>query len=263
MRFLDLFSQARLYDLAHAYRVGIPHHPAHPPYLFGMTKIHGEYMWGKCSSAAEAIALGGHVGTHMDALCHFSCGGQLYGGVDVAPIQHHNTGIGALSIDRVVPVFRRGVLLDVAGYEGVDVLPEDFAIDANELAAVSKAQHVDVRPGDVVLVRTGWTKYWNEPGHYINEVRAPGVTEDGARWLSAQAIFAAGSDTIAFELVPSQMPVHAHFLVEKGIHIFEALNLEELAADRIISFGFVAIPLKLAGATGSPVRPVAVVENPQ
>jgi len=262
-RFLDLFSNARLFDLAHEYRTGIPHHPAHPPYLFGMTKIHGEYMWGKSSSAGEAIALGGHVGTHMDALCHFSCGGQLFGGVEVAPIQDHSTGIGSLSIDTVVPVFRRGVLLDVAGYEGVDVLPEDFAIDAAELESVANAQDAGIGAGDVVLIRTGWTKYWNEPGHYINEVRCPGVNEDGANWLSARGIFAGGSDTIAFELTPSQMPVHVHFLVDKGIHIFEALNLESLAAERIVTFGFVAIPLKLAGATGSPVRPVAVVEAPR
>ena len=87
----------------------------------------------------------------------------------------------------------------------------------------------------------------------------PGVDEAGGRWLSAKGIFAAGSDTIAFELVPSQMPVHAHFLVEKGIHIMEALDLEPLAADGVAEFAFVAIPLKLAGGTGSPIRPIALV----
>src|SRR5205823_250781 len=80
---LQAFSNAKIYDLAHTYRIGMPHHPVHPPYLFGLVKAHGEYMRGDVSSAAEAIALGGHVGTHIDALCHFSRDGKVYGGAEV------------------------------------------------------------------------------------------------------------------------------------------------------------------------------------
>jgi kynurenine formamidase len=54
------------------------------------------------------------------------------------------------------------------------------------------------------------------------------------------------------------MPVHVHLLVESGIHIIEALNLEELARDRVYEFVFVAAPLKIRGATGSPIRPLAL-----
>jgi kynurenine formamidase len=138
----------------------------------------------------------------------------------------------------------------------VDVLPVDFAIGPEVLAVASKAE---IRAGDVVLIRTGWAKYWDDPRKFIAEVHGPGVDEAGARWLSAKGIFAAGSDTIAFELVPSGMPVHTHLLVEKGIHIIEALDLEKLAADGVTEFAFVAIPLKLGGGTGSPIRPIALV----
>jgi kynurenine formamidase len=79
--------------------------------------------------------------------------------------------------------------------------------------------------------------------------------------LSEQKIFAAGSDTVAFEHVPSQMEVHVHLLVEHAIHIIECLNLEELARDGVKEFTFVALPLKIRGGTGSPVRPVAIVEH--
>jgi kynurenine formamidase len=73
-------------------------------------------------------------------------------------------------------------------------------------------------------------------------------------------VFAAGSDTVAFEKVPDPaMPVHVHLLVECGIHIIECLNLEELAAARMYEFLFLALPLKIRGATASPIRPVAVV----
>jgi kynurenine formamidase len=83
---------------------------------------------------------------------------------------------------------------------------------------------------------------------------------EGARWLSDRGVFAAGSDTVAFEKQPDPaMPVHVHLLVEKGIHIIECLNLEELAAAGVHEFLFIALPLKIRGATGSPVRPVAVV----
>jgi kynurenine formamidase len=153
---------------------------------------------------------------------------------------------------------RRGVLLDVARQQGVDTLPVSFAIAPETLEAVAAAQNVPVRPGDIVLIRTGWARFWQNPREYVAEVRGPGVDEAGARWLSERAIFAAGSDTIAFELVPSQMPVHTHLLVERGIHILEALDLEALAADRVWSFVFLAIPLKIAGGTGSPIRPIAL-----
>ena len=91
-------------------------------------------------------------------------------------------------------------------------------------------------------------------------MRGPGPAVEGARWLSERGIFAAGSDTVAFERVPDpSMPVHVHLLVESGIHIVECLNLEGLAAAGVAEFLFVALPLKIRGATGSPVRPIALV----
>jgi len=254
---LRAFANAKVYDLAHTYRIGMPHHPVHPPYLFGLVKAHGEYMRGDVSSAAEAIALGGHVGTHIDALCHFSKGGKVFGGAEV--VQSYAGGVDQLSIDTVGPIVRRGVLLDVAGHKGVDVLPVDFVIEPDLLDAITQSHNIEIRLGDVVLIHTGWSKYWDDPRKFIAEVQGPGINEASARWLSEKGIFAAGSDTIAFEFVPSNMPVHAHFLVEKGIHIIEALDLERLAADLVTEFAFIAIPLKLEGGTGSPIRPIAVV----
>lgn len=238
----------------------MPHHPNHPPFLFSLSKKHGDYVGpGGVSSAAEALTLGGHVGTHMDALCHFSCGGKLHGGIEAEAVQSYGAGLERLSIDTVAPILRRGVLLDIAGQEGVEALPPEFTVTPEHLEAAAKAHGVVVEPGDVVLLRTGWARYWNDAARYINSVCGPGPDEAGARWLSERKIFAAGSDTTAFERVPAaSMPVHVHLLVEKGIHIIEALNLEELAATRVYSFVFVAIPLKIRGGTGSPIRPIAL-----
>lgn len=258
---LNLIRNAKVYDLAQPYYVGMPHHPNHPPFLYSLSKKHGDYVGqGGVSSAAEAITLGGHVGTHIDALCHFSCGGKLHGGIEAGPLQSYNTGLQKYSVDTVAPIFRRGVLLDVAGQAGVEALPADFAVTPEHLEQAAQAHGVQIERGDVVLLRTGWGRFWDDARRYIAEARGPGPQEPAARWLSSRGIFAAGSDTVAFEMVPSTaMPVHVHLLVDSGIHIIECLDLEELAAQRVYSFVFAAAPLKIRGGTGSPMRPLALV----
>lgn len=254
-------ARAQIYDLAQPYYTGMPHHPNHPPFLFALNKKHGDYVARNgSSSASEGLALGGHVGTHIDALCHFSCGGKLHGGVPVAGVQSYSGGLEAYTVDTIAPIFRRGVLLDIARNRHADALPADFEIQPDDLAAAAQAQNVQIRAGDVVLLRTGWARYWDDAARFIAQVHGPGPGEAGARWLSSHRIFAAGSDTVAFEKVPdSNMPVHVHLLVESGIHIIECLNLEQLAAEHRYTFLFVAAPLKIRGATGSPIRPLAIV----
>jgi kynurenine formamidase len=250
----ELLTGATVYDLAQPYFVGMPHHPSHPPFLYSLVKQHGDYVGpAGNSSAADAIALGTHLGTHIDALCHFSCGGKLHGGDEAAAAQSYAGGLRRHSIDTIAPILRRGVLLDVAGAEP---LPEDYTITPEDLARAARAE---IRPGDIVLIRTGWSRYFEDARRFISEVRGPGPAIDGARWLSERRVFAAGSDTVAFEKVPdADMPVHVHLLVESGIHIIECLNLDDLAAAGVTEFLFVALPLKIRGATGSPIRPVAI-----
>ncbi len=262
---LEQIRQAKVYDLGQPLFPGMPHYPTHPPFLFGLTKKHGDLVGeGGMSSAADAIALGSHVGTHIDALCHFSCGGKLHGGIEASSVQSDSGGIREHSVDTIAPVLRRGVLLDVAAHVKTDALSTDFAIGAELLESVAKAENVAIQKGDIVLLRTGWARFWNDPARYITggsgmAAAGPGPELEGARWLSTRGIFAAGSDTVAFEKVPTaSMPVHVHLLVESGIHIIEALNLEELSRERVYEFVFVAAPLKIRGGTGSPIRPLAL-----
>src|SRR5262249_31649356 len=155
--------------------------------------------------------------------------GICFGGEAVEQSYEH--GMARLGVDTIAPIVRRGVLLDIAGLQGVDALPADFEITPDHL---SRATHGEIEAGDIVLLRTGWARYFSDAKKYINNIVAPGPAVDAARWLSSLEIFAAGSDTVAFERVPdSAMPVHVHLLVESGIHIIEVLNLEELARDRV------------------------------
>ncbi len=254
---LELLAGAKVYDLAQPYFVGMPHFPTHPPFLFSLVREHGDQVGPQGhSSSAEAMALGGHVGTHIDALCHFSMRGKLYGGAGIT--QSYAAGVQQYAAETIAPVLRRAVLLDIAGMQGAAPLAEDFEVRPEHLEAAGRG--VEIRPGDVVLLRTGWAAYYGEPARFLPRGRSPGPSLDGARWLSARGVFAAGSDTLTFEKVPAEtMPVHVHLLVESGIHIMECLNLEELAAAGVRECLFVAAPLKIRGATGAPMRPVAVV----
>ncbi len=265
----DQLVRARVFDLAQPYYPGAPHYPTHPPFLYGLTKKHGDMVGtGGVSSSADAIALGSHVGTHIDALCHFSCGGKLHGGIDAAGNQDTTHGMQQLGVDTIGPIVRRGVLLDMAAVAGADPLPPPFAITPAHLDAAVARHGVIIRPGNVVLLRTGWGALWHDAVRYVTghvagaQVAGPGPEREGAEWLSARGIFAAGSDTIAFERVPSgAMPVHVHLLVECGIHIIEALNLEDLARAGVYEFTFIGAPLKIRGATGAPLRPLAFAEG--
>ena len=256
----DHLRRAKVYDLAQPYFVGMPRHPMHPPFLFSLTKLHGDYVLPNGgSSASEGLALGGHLGTHIDALCHFSCGGKLHGGHNVAEAQSYSGGLRQYSVDTLAPIVRRGVLLDIAGQQHVPSLPPSFEITPDHLESAVRTQEIEIQSGDIVLLRTGWGAFFDDPARFESQMHNPGPAESGARWLSSKGIFAAGSDTINFELVPSRtMPVHVHLLVERGIHIIECLNLEQLAAERAFEFIFVASPLKIRGGTGSPIRPFAL-----
>ena len=256
MALWDEFAGARVFDLAQPYFVGMPHFPTHPPFLFGLTKKHGDSIGPHGhSSAADAIALGSHVGTHIDALSHFSCGGKLFGGHEVEPLQSYEGGLRRHSVDTIAPILRRAVLLDLASH---GPLPADHEVSPAELVAA--AENLEIRRGDLILLRTGWGAKYSDARQFVNDTRCPGPGLAAAQWLSAQGIFAAGSDTVAFEKVPAPaMPVHVHLLVESGIHIIECLNLEELAAERIREFLFIGAPLKIQGATGAPMRPLALV----
>ena len=115
----------------------------------------------------------------------------------------------------------------------------------------------------MLLVRTGYGTSWNDETAYLN---AAGVSKSGNIWAADQKVAAVGADNMAWDCMTDRDPEthmalfgHAHLLVTHGIHIIENLNLEELAAARQHTFGFVGIPLKFRGATGSPIRPLALV----
>ena len=125
--------------------------------------------------------------------------------------------------------------------------------------ANTNTEYRDLPLSFLIESKTNPRRFFEDSARFEAQLKGPGPAEQGARWLSGHEIFAAGSDTIAFERMPARsMTVHVHLLVESGIYIIECLNLEQLAADRVYEFGFVAAPLKIRGGTGSPIRPIAL-----
>jgi kynurenine formamidase len=251
-------------DLGRQLRVGMPQSPNHPQFWHTLPRRHGDMVRADGGSAAnDMLSMGTHVGTHIDALAHVSQNGKLYGGTDAA-----TAGIGGkyhdLGVHTVAPMLRRGVLLDVPAMLGVDICEGGYEITVDDLERTAEQEGLEVQAGDVVLIRSGWGRRFAEGVSYIGpDTGVPGVGEAGANWLAEKKVHAAGADTIAFErLAPhgghGLLPAHRVLLVEHGIYIIESLDLEQLAA-RVLEFTFVLVPLNIYGATGSPVRPLALV----
>lgn len=260
-RIRELVTKGKVYDLGMEYYVGMPHHPNHPPFAFALIKLHGEIMYPGGVSACNCLfTTGGHTGTHLDAPGHISLNGQVHGVGDIRPWQDY-TGLKRGGIDGVSPIVTRGVLLDIAGMEGVECLDEGYSIDSTVLKKAQEVQGVSIEAGDAVLLRTGWIRHFADPPAYVShEKGCPGLVEDGAEWLAQKRVKCVGSDTLALEKTPApSLPVHVILLVRNGISIMEMLNLDELARDRVYEFLLVVSPLKIKGGTASPVRPIAIV----
>ncbi|HEX6710927.1 MAG TPA: cyclase family protein [Rubrobacter sp.] len=256
-----------VFDLAQPLSAETPHSPNHPPFRMALMRRHGDTVREDGSSASnELISTGGHTGTHVDALAHVSYMGHLHGG---APADEAQRGgrFSTLGVDTIEPMVCRGVLLDVAGLHDVDVLPGGYGITEGDLSSAGRASGVEVRAGDVALVRSGWAQHFDDPGAFVgHETGVPGPTEEAARWLAQRGVRATGAETIAYEQIKPEvghalLPVHRLLLVEHGIHIIEVMDLMGLAAAGVHEFLFVLAPLKIVGGTGSPVRPLAVVQR--
>jgi len=256
----DLLSEGKFYELGHALKQGMTHHPNHPPFMFSLSRQHGDTIKACFSSANDIFTMGGHTGTHIDALGHVSDDGKIYGGLDAHEIQHVTHGLSVHDVCALTPIMARGRLLDVARFKGKEFLEESYPVTAADLKGTAESQGTKIEKGDVVLVRTGWTRVFDDHARYgAHQESPPGVTLDGAQWLLDQGMRATGNDTGVYELRVEGLPVHRLLLKQHGVPIMENMNLESVATDQVYTFLFLAIPMRIVGGTGSPIRPLAVV----
>ncbi|HVD43755.1 MAG TPA: cyclase family protein [Rubrobacter sp.] len=258
----------RVFDLEQPRTERMPIHPAHRQagYSYLLHRHHEDEFRpetsGPRTGAAGVLICGEHTGTHIDALSHQSDSLTLCGGVPVEEVQSPR-GFSRHGVEEIPPIVAPGVLLDVAAKDGVESLDHGRVVTAADLAECCEAQGVSVEAGSLALVRLGNAGFWDDEERYL---AGPGMDASAARWMANKNVLAVGADNMAWDAPGLKDPElgclmagHLILLARRGIYIIENLALDELAASGRYNFEFVCTPLKLVGATGSPVRPLAVV----
>ncbi len=203
----------------------------------------------------------GQVGTQFDGFAHQTYGDSFYNCFKVSEVATR-TGFTKLGVENVGALVTRGVLIDVAALKGVATLPDSYEITVEDLQQALKRQNLTLQPGDAVIIHTGWGRLWGkENARYMT--KSPGIGIAAGEWLAKQDPMLLGADNIPVEVAPAvdpklSGPIHQMMLVVYGIHLLENLKLDELAEKRVHEFAFVMQPLKLQGATGSTVAPIAI-----
>ncbi|MCW2947728.1 MAG: cyclase family protein [Actinoallomurus sp.] len=264
---------SRIYDLSIDYFIGMPSFQAagDPSYQIFMSHTPngtpvdnlngaGREVNERVCYSGDVIFMYTHTGTHIDALNHFGVDGKIYNNFTADEhlgSRHWDRG-GA---EQIPPIVARGVMLDIAALTGVECLPSSYAITVEDCRQALKETGLTLEGGDIALIRTGRMAYWPDGSKVLGN--PPGLSLDAARWLTAQGIIAIAADQECVEVGPSEhednwLPGHCHFLAEAGVPMIELVNLEELARDGVNEFCLVAAPIRLRGATGAPLRPLAM-----
>ncbi len=265
---------SRVFDLAVDYFVGMPSWAAagDPRYQMWMThtpqgsvndrssgapaQVHEKYSY-----CGDSISMYTHTGTHIDMLNHLGHFGRFWNGRtpdhDLGSRQWLRGGA-----DECPPIVGRGVLLDIARLKGVACLADGYCIEPDDLAEAAERQHTELRAGDIALIRTGRMSVWPDLDGYLHST--PGIGLASARYLCEEVgVMCLGTDAISIDVDPhrepdSFVPVHGYLFATAGAPVIEVLNLEELSAAGVSEIAFIGMPLKLRGATGSPIRPIGL-----
>lgn len=257
-----LVREGRVLSLAQPISPGmlVPKH--RPGVMHFMGRDGGDYAAGRrrpggFQVAEDTAVMPLHVGTHMDALCHCWYDDQLYNGFSGNEVT--SRGARRLGIDKAPPAVTRGVLLDLAAVAG-EGLPDGTAAGRDMIELALERAGTDLRPGDAVLIRTGWLERQGAEADFNAE---PGIDAAAARFLAEAGVAMVGADNYAVEVLPfpegEVFPVHQLLIRDFGIPLLEGLVLAPLASAGVGAFLFMAAPLPITGGTGSPLTPVAVL----
>lgn len=202
----------------------------------------------------------GQIGTQLDAFSHQMYGDKFYNCFKLDDIATRK-GFKKLGIENVGMLMSRGVLIDVAALKGVDMLEAGYVITDQDLQQALAKENMTLQPGDIVVINTGWGKLLGRDNPRY-EKGSPGIGIAAGLWLVAQDPMMIAADNCCVEVRPSvpgtSLPIHSMMLIQHGIYLLENLRLEKLAAAGAYEFAFIVQPLKLKGATGSNVAPVAI-----
>lgn len=280
---LRLPKTGKIYELGHIYEASMPSYGPRPYYLNvtpvpamkqpGVNSVHLDYFNGFI----------GQMGTQFDALGHMGVTTRMadgsiksvyYNGFTEEELTGSKMGDGGLEqlgVEHTPPIVTRGVLIDVAGYKGVPVLDSRYEVtlaDVRGALAKEGISEASIRPGDAILLNYGWAVNWDKPQKYndgnffVGENKgSPGIGHEVADWLVSKKVAMVGADSCCVMIQPplkeETFNVH-HALLFGGVYILENMDLRELAKDKAYEFLYLNLTERIKGATGSPVRPVAI-----
>ena len=202
------------------------------------------------------------IGSQIAGLGHLGYDGMYYNcnrAEDFAEL----TGLTKLGIEKVPPIVARGVVLDMAGYFGVDAMEAGKYFSVEDVKAVEKSQNTPIREGDVVLFHTGWTDAYLDSDSVKWVASEPGQSEEVAQYLADLNVVAVGADTWGVDVVPPQFadrPYQGHVILlkENGIYLLETMNTGPLVRDEAFEFLFVLGQAKVRGAVQMIINPIAI-----
>lgn len=260
----QLVRQGKAISLAQQISSAMPVPKSRPGIMHFMSRDGGDYAAGRrrpggFQVADDTVVMPLHSGTHVDALCHCWCDDTLYNGFSATEVK--SNGAAKLGVDKLGPIATRGVLLDFVALNGAP-LADGLAIGPEMTAAAIRRAGIALQPGDAVLLRTGWQER-SQAGAPVDFDNEPGLDVGAGLLLAEAGVALVGADNFAVEVLPfpngTVFPVHQRLIRDFGIALLEGLVLAPFAAENVSEFLFVAAPLPIRGATGSPVNPVAIL----
>ena len=274
----SLIKQGKIYDMGRVFEEDMPLFNLTPQARKYTLTVPGATSWGPLGDnrlAWNEDYIAGHItqnGTQFDSLSHMATVTGQPG--DLNEVRYYNghshaeigsgRGFSKLGVERVTPIFTRGILIDIAGLKGRMLECSEEVTLADLRAALARQGMAEsaVQSGDALFYHTGWGALWKTDNDKFNSC-VPGLTARAGDWVVEQQVILVGTDNWAVETIPGPDPArfapnHQKFLVENGIYIMENIDFSSLLQDQVYEFAFVfgAIPFK--GATGSPARPFAL-----
>ena len=262
---------SKLVTRGKAYRLGIETNKDTPAYgtrTFGITVLQPGQAGGatfgpnKVSYNDDIINGWVGIGSQLDGFGHLGID-NLYFNCNKAADFAMADGLKKLGIENVPAIATRGVLLDMAGYFGTDVVKEGTPFNRAEIEGAMKRQGItSIEKGDVVLFYTGWQKLLGKDNKRFISVN-PGLGREGARYLASLEVAMIGADTANFEVIPFEKDagvyeVHQILLPLNGIHILENINTEEMVKDQAWEFLFTLGPARITGGVQAIINPIAI-----
>lgn len=205
--------------------------------------------------------------THWDGLAHAGYDDHFYNNVPANTVTtRHGASRVAFPalIDRLIS---RGVLLDIPRLRGVERLESGYDITADELDAAVEKAGVEIRSGDILLVRTGWYQHFQAGDSPTYMGLEPGLGLSTLEWLHEREIAAVAMDNWGVEVMPSgvdgwHVPFHMVAVRDMGLTLGEMFDLEALSADcaedGVYEFMFCGTGLKVSNSVGAPVTPMVI-----